>query len=1703
MDPGGAIEVTVKTVPADAGIVVVSGDSLVFDSSNYRQPQTVTLSATPDGDFLPEGVSVCVGAEGLPPTCKTVAVAADVGSVLFVNDDAGPAGKGTSWEDAFTNLQDALRVAASSGQVTEIRVAQGVYKPTGPTGDREATFQLINGVVVRGGYAGLGHVDPDVRDFEVYETVLSGDLNRDDRSGTDPCDLLAEPTRSDNSFHVVTGSGTDATAVLDGFTVTAGNANAHANEVMPLPDRRGFGAGLFNNSGSPTVTNCTFTNNTARYDGGAIYSLNEPYINERYTATARLINCAFHGNAAFRGGGGIRARADTALINCVFSGNWAGDAGGAVECGWGNLICVNCTLAGNTAKQYGGGIRFASTGSSASLVLTNSILWGNKAAAGQQVRVQGDVVVGISYNDIQDGLSGLNFVDSTRFRWGDGNINADPCFVDMDGADNTLGTKDDNLLLQGGSPCIDVGNNTLDVETNISGMPLPLGVDADLNMRRADDPCSVDLRSRDSAIIDMGAYEFNSQPIPPVLCVNDDAEGAKTGVNWQDAFSDLQMALQTASVASGKVEQIWVAAGTYTPTPRRGDRAAAFRLINGLAIHGGFAGAESTLDQRDLIANITLLSGDLKQDDTDLTHAPGGSYSINKGDNSYHVVAASYTDSTAILDGFTISAGNADLLDGVNDRGAGLFITFGSPTITNCTFSRNLAEWGSGLYCEQSFPTLAGCTIAENAAMQRGAGLYCCLSTPTVHNCLIRDNTPDGAYIENSTIQIKGTNHIASNPCTVWETALEGKGTLEILSDVALDLDDSNIRCNITGPGAIRVKLGSELIVEGDALIDLGHETDPNGLIQCDGLLRVKDEAMLANAQVDVTRASFEDNAIIANCVFSAEAGAPYGQFFIEDNVQLWLDRIQAGGDRYLDLDPRVFDCNNIHVDEIEVHITEGIGGAQGGLFELRGKALEMSPCAPEVFFCPVDQVPAFAPETWTIDRLELIPGSKLNLTNRFDFQAPYDLEGDNEVLFVRELILGPDSVLNTAFNHVYYENLIMDPTAQVVNVPLLGFSLKNIAFDDENDFRTRVVHNNRVDPDNPDISRIHIERVEGYALDPNGVMVMRNLKDTDPNSPSYGQTIRARAKGLFAKSSEEMIQIRFEYLFDCADEAGELVIYLSDTPELLGHSDPLRDLHYLEVARLFHPPSGRPGSAGSHTWGIFDQVVSREHLDFIRGTRVEFELIGAQGSCVIINNWDPGILCTSTYCGNVAGAPHLVNAMDFLAVLSECGRRITEVPAPGVYGAGCLDGFFCADGFVTIHDALAVDWASQKKNLCPDESLVADLGPSLYAHAALPQLHELSTRQVGISPPAYLANIPGTFLVAGKRYQHHDEDIDDFLSDRLYGLSSSGDIVGDSLSLDQDRLNGKLVRDHWGGLYQLNLELGLISLADGTQVVGPGSLSVENEYGQPVGVFLGFQQQGEAAWGRPLLDAAFDAQGYAYVVPVVVAADNGFPYLAAAKLQLGAGHTSPDYSVVQIFGDPPLENDNQDTTQLREIEVDTNGNVYVLNSHCDNNSDILWMYDSSGQILQRRELRDMGISAPVGLCISTFDPSRLYLSSAENQPDANNVTVYVLSTNDHLSLSQVIDVSNMGHITDMAEDPVSGTVYAVGFRMPVIPTQSEMQEWVILNNQPFYEACLAIIPYGSQESVAVCLSSLAAPVDHDLALPLSIVWKGGSGTGR
>jgi hypothetical protein len=1060
-----------------------------------------------------------------------------------------------------------------------------------------------------------------------------------------------------------------------------------------------------------------------------------------------------------------------------------------------------------------------------------------------------------------------------------------------------------------------------------------------------------------------------------------------------------------------------------------------------------------------------------------------------------------------VLDGTYTGTGNHDIdFDG---KAIALQSLNGPANcIIDCENSGRGFDFHSG---ETQEAIVDGFTITNGWADYGGA-IRCVNSSPRITNCVISENKPDGIWTEGDGAWIIGDTQIVSNNLT-------GDGTLHLEPNTVVNMHDSHISCDLSGPGTIQVDIHTELIIGGDAVVDLHNPDDPNanGVIECDGPLQVTDNVQIRNANINVIVASIEDNSDISSCEITVKSTAPYGQFFIEPNVNVTYCDFYSDGDRYVNLDPATY-AGQFQNNRIFVTVTEGVGQARGGLFELRGKDdLVSHSCEPNEFLCQVapGTIPDCNVTTWTIERLELVEEAKLNCTNRHDFQSPYDFGGEDEVLYVKELILRENSVFNTAFNRVYYETLIIEPGAVTTDEPFLGFSLINIAFDDEIEFIIRVRHNNFIDSDNPSYNRIQVERVVGEEPDPNGMMRMCNLVDIDPNSPSYQEVINARAKGLFAKANEDKVLVKFEYLFGASEPnigLAELVVYLSDVPEILDHSDPNRIDHYIEVARLYPPPTGQYGSIGSDHFGVFERTVSTSDLNFIRGVRMELELVGPEGMCVLINNWDPAVSCVF-YCGDVTG-DDLVNTRDFLTVLGEYGQLSGD--------RNCLNGILSDDGYVNVSDLAGADWldfmVSQAiGSLCfscldefgfpgfgvpfvPCDSGTSSSSTSSSSASSSFASFAIKTASVPLPITVGLADFEGPLLIAGKRYNPAEQD---FLRDRLYGFDEDCNFIDGPFVMDNERLNGKLVRDHGGQLYQLNLEAGLVRLSDGNSVIPREesfAFGSEPRYGETATIYVGLQGELEDTWGRPILDADFDSQGYVYITPVVVAPNLGEPYIASAKLEL-----APDYHIVKIYDDPPVgPGDNQDLTNLREIEVDDQGRVYIINDCYINNSDILQVYDSNGQVIKKCELQNLdilgepnGIFAPIGLCCSSYDNARLYLASSRNEPNASSTSLYIISKEDLIQSPgdpnvQTIDVNGMCHITDITEDPASGTLWVVGFEEPnyidVLPGNLSLVP-------QFYKPYLAAVPYDSNTAEAVSLSN--SDPNNDLALPMSIVWTG------
>jgi predicted outer membrane repeat protein len=349
-------------------------------------------------------------------------VHAATGPICYVK--TGASGTGDSWASAYPDLQTAL----ADSNCSEIWVAQGTYYPDEGTGqtndDRTSTFTLKNNVAIYGGFDGMETLRTD-RDWEGNTTTLSGDIDQTTGSGG-------------NAYHVLIGSGVNSTAILDGFTITAGNADAP--EIYPA-DPNSNGGGMYSYNGSATLKNLIFYSNNSQQGGGGLFAQAE-YGVTGYSPTldnvtfnmntselfgggmyisfvdtpGSIKNTTFKNNTSlYEGGGMMLTGSSPTLENVTFSNNtaaggpeydYAGYRGGAMENSLGsNPIIINATFSGNSADEEGGAIynlhdsrptitNATFTGNSAGVeggaiynrwskpTLNNVILWGNTAPAG-------------------------------------------------------------------------------------------------------------------------------------------------------------------------------------------------------------------------------------------------------------------------------------------------------------------------------------------------------------------------------------------------------------------------------------------------------------------------------------------------------------------------------------------------------------------------------------------------------------------------------------------------------------------------------------------------------------------------------------------------------------------------------------------------------------------------------------------------------------------------------------------------------------------------------------------------------------------------------------------------------------------------------------------------------------------------------------------------------------------------------------------------------------------------------------------------------------------------------------------------------------------------------------------------------------------------------------------------------------------------
>jgi len=282
---------------------------------------------------------------------------------------------------------------------------------------------------------------------------------------------------------------------------------------------------------------------------------------------------------------------------------------------------------------------------------------------------------------------------------------------------------------------------------------------------------------------DIGAYEFDG-----IFYTKTSADGTGDCSSWANACT-----LQTALTSAVSGEEIWAAAGTYKPTAAA-DRSATFQLKNGVAVFGGFAGTETSRDERDLAANPTILSGDIDNDDiqtpiiTDLSSVTGNTT------NSYHVVKGA---TGATLDGFTITAGYADG-NYPDYSGGGMYNFSSSPTVTNVTFSGNSGHTsGGGMYNSNgSSPTLTNVTFSANWSHNGGGMRNFANSSPTLMNVTLSGNSAsEGGGMSNSLGSSPTLTNVTfnTNSATIYGGGMYNDSSSPTLTNVTFSANSATI----------------------------------------------------------------------------------------------------------------------------------------------------------------------------------------------------------------------------------------------------------------------------------------------------------------------------------------------------------------------------------------------------------------------------------------------------------------------------------------------------------------------------------------------------------------------------------------------------------------------------------------------------------------------------------------------------------------------------------------------------------------------------------------------------------------------------------------------------------------------------------------------------------------------------------------------
>lgn len=667
-----------------------------------------------------------------------------VATFVAVDQNATGDGTGSDWANAITSFDDALRF--HQNKQIWLRGGQTFARNTASRND---SFIInVDGAEIYGGFNGTETMLSQRILDSSNESVITGDLNGNDNNII----AFGNPAYNDNLLHVIrinsnnvildgititggnsNGSGLDS---LGSAIYSRDNNDQFTARNVKIAGNFSLGGTIYfrkfdQNNDIVNFTmdfdKCIVTNNIAT----AYTAMRFEYGDTDITMKINLSNSLIANNKA--------QDLSSAGGNSLFA--FIGSGGSSIP-NW-QITFVNNTIANNQMDATGGSqgnpalIINEERGTNSFFKFYNNIIYGNKKGVNTIVTYGAAdpfrpiATPDIDFNIDEEGFSNHPTATNT--------LQIDPMFTASSTGDYTLMSMsqavnsglDTNIIpgfnqdiqnamrIQGGR--VDLGayertfgncdpsnfifSNVLETSLQLDWTADPSVSEWDVAYHLTSQPFSTatilsGLNSTSvniTGLVSSEEYSFfvrgvcngtpadyffagNIRTLRSPIFVSDTATGMNNGTSWTNAYTDLSLAL-----ANEPESDFYIKAGTYSPGTSTSDK---FIVTTNQKLYGGFNGTETMVSQRDAMANITILSGDVNGNDT-------GNININESTRNDNNLRLMNVTGTVILDGLTFSGGNARGSGAGNQEGSAINIAGASNlTIVDCIFENNTANRG-------------------------------------------------------------------------------------------------------------------------------------------------------------------------------------------------------------------------------------------------------------------------------------------------------------------------------------------------------------------------------------------------------------------------------------------------------------------------------------------------------------------------------------------------------------------------------------------------------------------------------------------------------------------------------------------------------------------------------------------------------------------------------------------------------------------------------------------------------------------------------------------------------------------------------------------------------------------------------------------------------------------------------------------------